>query len=148
MSEQLTTPATLLLTAVGTPMLPIASSNPLNDPSNNSAKSSKSSGHIQISYSCTIELPTEVPLSSVVGYQYYAGNGSTTIEIYFDYNYSGRLSGETKSWEIQAAVLSKDASGANIPLVSILNLFSMMYAASGPKTSRGTVVTVRIADPA
>lgn len=147
MSEQLSTPTPLLLTATGTKMLPIASSNPLNDPSNNAAKSFKTTGEVKISYTCTIELPVEVPLSSVVGYQYYGGSGSTTIEIYFDYNCSGPLSGEMKSWNIQASVLSKDASGAHIPMISILNLFTMMYASNGPKTSRGTVVTVRVANP-
>jgi hypothetical protein len=139
MSDTLSRAIPMNVEVTETQLVPIQSENPLAPPVNNVATASVVSGVVNLTYSCTITIPVEVNFDMVKAQQYYAGNQNKTLEFYFVYDYDGTLSGENNHYDV---ILT--ANGTKAPLAIISEVFSLIENID-PKTSRGTVTTVRVA---
>ena len=89
-----------------------------------------------LEYTCTIQIPVEVDINDVKGYQYYSSDNENTLEIYFVYDYTRSLSGDYNTYDVSVVALD------TIDLTKIENIFNLIENID-PKTSRGTVTTVR-----
>ena len=139
MSDTLSRAIPMTVEVTETQLVPIQSENPLAPPINNVATATVVGGEACLTYSCTITIPVEVNLDKVTAQQYYAGNLCKTLEFYFVYDYDGTLSGENNHYNV---ILT--ANGVKAPLAIITEIFSLIENID-PKTSRGTVTTVRVA---
>lgn len=115
---------------------PLKSDNLLDPPFQNKAIYDAGSAKPQLQYSCSVMLPVEIDWSQVTVYQFYAGNGSQTLEFYFVYDKGGVLSGNFKQYDLTITALDTDGNGNKIPLDTIQNVFSLIENMD-PKTSRG-----------
>lgn len=120
----------------------VPSSNPtLNPPYNETAVCNLAPATPELTFTCTVDIPTEVAWSDVQVLQYYNSSNADTVEIYFVYNISGG-SGKYNSYTVEVALNNTDANGRDIVFNNITKITSLIEDID-PKTSRGTRTVVQ-----
>ncbi|MDF3026755.1 MAG: hypothetical protein K0S23_1062 [Fluviicola sp.] len=123
-------------------MMPIipTTGDPLTDTFNVDAAYSNTTGYLTVVLSFMI--PTELQADQVTVKQYYnSGGRSKRLEFYLVYDCES--TGTYKQVNCQFKASAVDGAGSPIDLGGILNVFTMVVCLAGPKTSRGTVSSVR-----
>lgn len=97
-------------------------------------------------YNCSVMIPNELSWEDVTVKQLYDTTNREPLQFYFVYNYDGTPESYTQ-YDLSITGLEEDASGNPIPYNQIANL-SGMVVDQDPKTSRGTLLSVRFPNEA
>jgi hypothetical protein len=133
-------PTVVTVVPTNTQIVPLKSGNQLDPPFDESAILYDGA---RLVYSCSIMVPVEVSLSEVEFQQFYE-SGASVINIYCVYTYKGHLSGNFTQYNVQMTALDTE-NDEPISMDSIELVYSLIVN-EDPKTSRGTVTTVRNAN--
>lgn len=129
---------TYVVQPIALPILPTSAPN-LTNPVVLDAVYDRSSGYLTVTM--TIMIPGDLNPNQVSVKQYYSSSHKTVLEFYAVY--SSESTADTKSLTCSFKASPVDAAGSPIELGAIMSVCNMLVNSVGPKTSRGTVSTVR-----